>query len=357
MKRTFYIAMMVVWIGTVSNHVLNAQPTGTLMLSESFSDTIFPRPGWLADGVTRVTTSGSYVSAPAAASFGTFAGSLTLPVIGNPVLIRFQLGRTTTSTAKLMIVEVSSDGDQTGFVPLDTFDHDNTVAGTFTLCQTDLSAYSHLGTVWIRLRKASSTTSPWRVDDVEVYVTSSLPVTLVHFSATLDAPFGVNLCWRTASEEQNSHFNIERSTDGLQFLCIGRCEGAGTTSVTHHYRFTDANAPSPYAFYRLMQVDYDGHTTYSPILQVNTSGVDVDGLVIHTVSASNGLITIDLEQFTEDHLHLMIIGFGGQIHYTETQKISGRQIIGIKVKLSGGLYVLRVSNSLKRVTHKFSVDF
>jgi hypothetical protein len=211
------------------------QNGGVLFLYEDFSDTIFPKPDWIADAVTRVTTAGSFYSAPAAASYASHNGSLTLPEVSHPVMVRFQLGRTTSGSAKLMIVEVSTESVTGTYIPLDTFSNDNTNYNAFTACETDLTAFSGYTSVWIRFRKASSTTSPWRLDDIEVFNTYPLPVTLTAFSGEFAVGTGVRLRWTTATEEQNAYFDVQRSADGMAFSTIGKVPGGGNSLQPLYY--------------------------------------------------------------------------------------------------------------------------
>jgi hypothetical protein len=355
MKRgcRFFILLILLW-GFHLHGFGQGQPTGSLVLSESFSDTIFPRPGWIADGVTRITTASAYYSAPAVASFGTHNGTLTLPDVSHPELIRFWLGRTTATTPKLMIVEVSDDGDPTTFQPVDTFDHDNTDAGTFVFLEADLSAYSHIPAVTIRFRKASSTTSPWRLDDLEVYAVSSLPVTLSTFYGEHQPEQGVVLHWSTASELQNSGFTILRCASGESFSRAGAVLGSGTTDKSTFYTWFDPEPFHPATYYQLVQTDYDGSTDTLKTLRVIT-GTGWSWDVQHMVPESNSL-TINFNDNLSGRLALQITDMQGRILHASTEMLSDQKIITLTVKLLPGVYVLLVSDSTHRVTRKFSVD-
>jgi hypothetical protein len=96
-----------------------------------------------------------------------------------------------------------------------------------------------------------------------------LPVEVVGF-AGLQNGNSVVLEWITMSEKDNDYFEVERSIDGVNFVAIGRIEGAGDSSDKLSYSFTD-NAPEQgCAYYRLVQVDYDGTRTYAEkIISVN----------------------------------------------------------------------------------------
>ncbi|MFH1195948.1 MAG: Omp28-related outer membrane protein [bacterium] len=108
------------------------------------------------------------------------------------------------------------------------------------------------------------------------------PVELNSFAFNNDAT-GVNLLWSTATETNNSGFQIERKiplnpplVKGDAALAegdwekIGFVNGAGTTTETQNYFFRDEkpSASSKTIYYRLKQIDYDGTFDYSKILTV-----------------------------------------------------------------------------------------
>jgi len=103
-----------------------------------------------------------------------------------------------------------------------------------------------------------------------ISVTSPLPVELSDF--TLSATFDkIYLNWVTSSEKNNSHFEIERSIDGVEFRKIGKVNGAGNSDQLLLYYFNDENAAEGINYYRLAQVDYDGTKKYSEIKSANNS--------------------------------------------------------------------------------------
>jgi hypothetical protein len=97
---------------------------------------------------------------------------------------------------------------------------------------------------------------------------SPLPVRWLSFTAKEEGG-QVNLFWQTANETNNTVFEIERSTDSKSFVKIGQVNAAGNSTSKQEYRFSD-NAPSVGAnYYRLKQVDVDGHYEYSKLVLVN----------------------------------------------------------------------------------------
>jgi hypothetical protein len=100
-----------------------------------------------------------------------------------------------------------------------------------------------------------------------------LPVELINFTATpIDNKY-IQLSWSTATETDNSGFQIERSTDGSNYQELGWVDGHGTTATQNDYLYSDLTAlPGVVYYYRLKQVDVDGHFAYSHIVSAELTG-------------------------------------------------------------------------------------
>jgi predicted RecA/RadA family phage recombinase len=72
-----------------------------------------------------------------------------------------------------------------------------------------------------------------------------------------------DLEWKTASEVNTSHFEVESSSDGRNFRAIGRVEAQGNGNG-RTYGFRAAQVPGR-SYYRLKMADLDGKFTYSPV--------------------------------------------------------------------------------------------
>ncbi|MCL6493715.1 MAG: T9SS type A sorting domain-containing protein [Ignavibacterium sp.] len=96
-----------------------------------------------------------------------------------------------------------------------------------------------------------------------------IPVELVSFAANV-ADGKVKLSWATASEKNNSGFEIQRSTNS-DFKTIGFVEGKGTSTERNSYSFVDDNPGFGVVKYRLKQVDFNGTYSYSNIIEVDVS--------------------------------------------------------------------------------------
>ncbi len=75
------------------------------------------------------------------------------------------------------------------------------------------------------------------------------------------------LQWKTENEINTSHFEIQKSSDGINFITIATVTASVSTG-TNNYSFTDAQSNTANKFYRLKQIDTDGRFTYSSILKI-----------------------------------------------------------------------------------------
>jgi len=94
-----------------------------------------------------------------------------------------------------------------------------------------------------------------------------VPVELSYFTADL-IDNQVVLKWQTATEVNNSGFEVERFVD-TSWEKIVFIEGQGTTSEKTDYIYIDENFPQSELQYRLKQIDLDGTFTYSHVASVN----------------------------------------------------------------------------------------
>jgi hypothetical protein len=99
----------------------------------------------------------------------------------------------------------------------------------------------------------------------------ALPIVLSGFTAMRLANGQAKLEWATATETNNSGFEIQRSVDGQHFENIGFVAGAGNSINELHYSYTDMEAATlatQVLYYRLKQIDFNGDYSYSPVQSI-----------------------------------------------------------------------------------------
>ncbi|NRA10510.1 MAG: hypothetical protein HRT57_00980 [Crocinitomicaceae bacterium] len=103
-------------------------------------------------------------------------------------------------------------------------------------------------------------------DTVMVLVTCLL-VELVDFDVYKNDK-NVEVTWSTYSETNSSHFDVEHSSDAVNFEAIGTLTSTGNSQKKNDYKFIDTRPESGVNYYRLKQVDLVGTSEYSDIRSV-----------------------------------------------------------------------------------------
>ncbi len=105
---------------------------------------------------------------------------------------------------------------------------------------------------------------------------AGLPIELLYLQADPVNNEFIRVKWATATEINNSGFEVQRSTDGVNFEYIGWVEGAGNSSGTLNYFHNDEQVePNVLYYYRLNQIDLDGTSelTYIVSAMITSSGL------------------------------------------------------------------------------------
>lgn len=98
----------------------------------------------------------------------------------------------------------------------------------------------------------------------------SVPVELTSFVATTTDK-GIELKWQTATETNNKGFEVQRSSDRVNFSSLEFVAGNGTSAEKHNYTFVDNSVVNGKVYYRLKQIDFDGTYSYSNIIEADFS--------------------------------------------------------------------------------------
>lgn len=144
----------------------------------------------------------------------------------------------------------------------------------------------------------------------QLTVDAATPVTLSYFNGNFRDD-NVLLEWATESEDNNSHFEIEKSTDGRNWVLHEIVEGSGSTLARKTYSLIDSKPLMGMNYYRLKQVDFDGKFEYSPIVNVEVKETAisiypnpvVDRLTVNLGSELSGdLLVFDVRGQVVDQL-------------------------------------------------------
>ncbi len=180
--------------------------------------------------------------------------------------------------------------------------------------------------------------------------TNPLPIELLSFSAVLrnDA---VELKWSTASETNNDHFTIERSTHPEHFEAIAEEDGKGTAKQLNTYRITDPSPLYGRSYYRLKQTDFDGKFTYSELRTIDYDGPAFATLTAFPNPVNTQTLTLKIEGLKDaSELPVQILNLRGQKVFDKVIEVKTPGVITEEISRdnfpSPGLYIIKAGETL-----------
>lgn len=199
-------------------------------------------------------------------------------------------------------------------------------------------------------------------EDSHILASSTVvPITLKSFNAVPIQNKEVDLQWVTAKEVNGSHFELERSTDGVNFAPIARVEAAGESNGDQAYQYTDrevnsrGNAGSQY--YRIKMVDIDGEFEYSRTRRVNFKRSDFEFTINAYPNPTSDLVQLELsglDDTSADRPTLRIFSNTGELIKSQVLNSDFGEID--VVNLSDGLYHFMIDYKGRKYSEKIIVQ-
>ncbi|HRO46539.1 ELWxxDGT repeat protein [Agriterribacter sp.] len=155
------------------------------------------------------------------------------------------------------------------------------------------------------------------------------------------------LNWKTAIEINTKDFIVQASSDAVNWVNRDTVAAAGNSHASVTYQYTENNARSNYRYYRVMQRDIDGKSTYSKVLNISC-GSAATRLSVFPNPANNIITLTGIE--SRYIRRIEIVDMAGRSVMTSANKQATVDISA----LSKGLYILRlVKKDAGIVSQKF----
>lgn len=176
-----------------------------------------------------------------------------------------------------------------------------------------------------------------------------LPVEMLYFTARGINNEYIKLEWATATEINNEGFEIEKSTDGVNFEKIGFIAGAGNYAGKLDYNSDDFEVQTGIVYYyRLKQIDFDGQFEYSKIVSASLKNGN-NWINIYPVPANDNVVV----ESSETIISSKIFDVAGRKIIAETTNLSENKLSISINHLAKGVYYLKIQTALGKQTLKF----
>ena len=180
-----------------------------------------------------------------------------------------------------------------------------------------------------------------------------LSVELINFDA-ICGDDDIKIVWKTASEFNNASFKLMHSTDGLNFNLLEIIAGAGTSNEIKSYNYIHKNPDFGVNYYKLIQTDFDGFESESPIISAACSFSIIRNLEAAFV---NNQIEISFTADYEFDFNINLYDPLARIVFSKKFNCNtGDNLITIAFQPKVvGIYIISLSNSIEEQSKKIFI--
>ena len=170
-----------------------------------------------------------------------------------------------------------------------------------------------------------------------------LPVELTSFSGKTINDENILLQWHIASQNNHDHFRLEKSRDGASFDFLEKIENEN--DLQSSFSFLDKNPYLGINYYRLVQVDINHTTTFSPVIAIDFQSKSAENnWKIYPTIFSN-LLSLETSSQVHNNTFVKIVNIHGKLIF-QTQIINNSIQLDLN-HLAKGIYFLNIYNDFQ----------
>lgn len=177
------------------------------------------------------------------------------------------------------------------------------------------------------------------------FVVGALPVEWLQVGAEVNGQQAL-VSWSTASETQTSHFEVEKSTDGKNWVLVSSVGAAGNSQQVQNYSAMVSGLQQGVTYFRIKQIDLNGQYSYSELFTAEVvAAVEVKAYPNPTTGVLNVAVGVEggvkvvvrnafgqevkAETSAEKEVKLDLSGFQTGVYHV--QIVAGGQVIEKKI--------------------------
>ncbi len=170
---------------------------------------------------------------------------------------------------------------------------------------------------------------------------NSLPVEWLSFDGRTDNKTNF-LSWATEQEKNTAHFNIQRSSNALDFTNIGTVAAQGNSTTISNYTYDDITPLSGANYYRLELVDNNGDISYSSIILLNIRQNGTD--YTFYPNPTENIVNYEYEASIKEPLEIEVIDiYGRTLENIQIESQTGINQIPVSLEsYPVGTYIIKV---------------
>jgi len=154
----------------------------------------------------------------------------------------------------------------------------------------------------------------------------------------------VQVDWNTISETDMDRYEVERSTDGINFSKQHTTNALGNSSTVVNYTWADANPQPGNNFYRIKAFDKGGMFKYSAVIKVVAAKL-LSGITIIANPVVGNNFSLSFNKIDKGIYQVVLINNLGQIRWSKQIELEGGSVVKKFVwdaSIGNGVYYLTI---------------
>lgn len=177
-----------------------------------------------------------------------------------------------------------------------------------------------------------------------------LPIKILSVEAAIKNS-DVNISWQSANELNTTDIIVQRSTDGTDFIEIGKLKAIGSGS--NGYQFTDKNPNKGLNYYRLQSFDKDGTFTFSKVVSAYFGKKPLFSIA---PNPARDITTINFNK-TNDKANVTVYDLKGKVVISKSIIDANSNVYKLNTQpLTNGIYIIKVNTSTDSYNEKLLIN-
>lgn len=172
-------------------------------------------------------------------------------------------------------------------------------------------------------------------------LSTSLPLVWLSFSAAKQNQTAL-LQWATAQEQNTRDFEVQHSSNGINWRGIGVLPAAGNSNIASRYSYVHTTPVTGINYYRILQTDLDRRNSYSNLRILQFTAADKHFSIIAN-PVTNNVLTVQVATTAV----LALFTTDGKVVWQQ-QVNAGTKYIDIS-RYAKGVYLFKVNSTVQKV--------
>ncbi|HRH59350.1 MAG TPA: T9SS type A sorting domain-containing protein [Chitinophagaceae bacterium] len=185
-----------------------------------------------------------------------------------------------------------------------------------------------------------------------------LPITFIKLAANR-INNAVKINFTTAQELNVLNYDVQKSSDAVQFASAGKISALNNGSISNEYFFTDEKPLSGISYYRIKAIDKNARVVYSNIVKVNY-GEAASGISIYPNPVTTPQLTTAFANMPAGIYHLLLRDALGNLILDKTinhQTGNAAYTLQLPASLAKGVFILSAEGNNMRIVNKVMVQW